>query len=125
MSNDSPSQEKSAVIEAIQAHEEFIQHIEQGSSRIRGLSVITIAVSVLLLGAYISQLLLPYLTGGNIQTVNLTDPALEGTEIVLSALTLLWLYVGLRDFLFTRRMSKVIGEIRLLERDVEKRIAGQ
>jgi hypothetical protein len=33
------------------------------------------------------------------------------------------LYVGARDFLFTRRMGRAIGDIRALERDIEKQIS--
>ena len=107
----------------IETHEEFIQHIESGSAMMRTLSAVTILVSAVLFASYVSQLLLPYFAGVTVQTVNLTDPILQGTEVALSVLVLLWLYVGIRDFLFTRRMSKAIGEIRALERDIEKRIA--
>ena len=123
MSEGSPPEEKSPVVSMIETHEEFIQHIESGSAMMRTLSAATILVSAVLFASYVSQLLLPYFTGVTVQTVNLTDPILQGTEVALSVLVLLWLYVGIRDFLFTRRMSKAIGEIRALERDIEKRIA--
>ncbi len=108
----------------IEAHEEFIQHIERGSSKIRALSVITIVVSVTLAASYLYQLLLPYLSSTKMVTVNLVDPILETTELVLVLLTLLWLYVGVRDFIFTRRMARAIKEVRVLEREIEKRITG-
>jgi len=108
----------------IETHEDFIQHIESGSSMMRALSAITIAVSLVLLLAYISQLLLPYVTGITTQSVNLVDPTLQMTEVVVSVLALLWLYVGIRDFLFTRRMGRAIREIRSLEKDIEKQITG-
>jgi len=123
VSEGSPPEEKSPVVSMIETHEEFIQHIESGSAMMRTLSAVTILVSAVLFASYVSQLLLPYLAGVTVQTVNLTDPILQGTEVALSVLVLLWLYVGIRDFLFTRRMSKAIGEIRALERDIEKRIA--
>jgi hypothetical protein len=116
--------EKSPVVSMIETHEEFIQHIESGSSMMRTLSAITIVVSFILLLAYVSQLLLPYVTGETVQPVNLLDPTLQGTEVAVSVLALLWLYVGVRDFLFTRRMGRAIREIRNLEKDIEKHVAG-
>ncbi len=122
--SDEASPEKSPVVSMIETHEDFIQHIESGSSMMRALSAITIAVSLVLLLAYISQLLLPYVTGITTQSVNLVDPTLQMTEVVVSVLALLWLYVGIRDFLFTRRMGRAIREIRSLEKDIEKQITG-
>jgi len=110
------------VVSMIETHEEFIQHIESGSSMMRTLSVITIAVSAVLSLSYISQLLLPYVTGITTQSVNLIDPTLQATEIALLILVMLWLYVGLRDFLFTSRMNKAVREIRALEKDIEKQV---
>src|SRR5271157_6528542 len=118
------SPEKSPVVSMIETHEEFIQHIEGGSSMMRTLSAITIVVSFVLLLAYISQLLLPYATGVTSQTVSLVDPTLQVTEVAVSVLALLWLYVGIRDLLFSRRMRRAIKEIRALERDIEKQMAG-
>lgn len=124
MSGETPAQEKSPVVSMIETHEEFIQHIEGGSSMMRTLSAITIVVSLVLLLAYISQLLLPYATGVTTQTVNLVDPTLQATEVAVSVLALLWLYVGIRDLLFSQRMRRAIREIRALERDMEKQVAG-
>lgn len=118
------SDKESSVVRIIEAHEDFIQHIEKGSSIIRGLSIITIAVAALLFASYSYQLILPYLTGTGTVTVSLVDPFLQSTEIVVAVLTLLWLYVGIKDYLFTRRMSKAIREARALEKEIEKRIAG-
>ncbi|HME18685.1 MAG TPA: hypothetical protein VKF15_02985 [Nitrososphaerales archaeon] len=118
------SPEKSPVVSMIETHEEFIQHIEGGSSMMRTLSAITIVVSFVLLLAYISQLLLPYATGVTSQTVSLVDPTLQVTEVAVSVLALLWLYVGIRDLLFSRRMRRAIKEIRALESDIEKQMAG-
>ena len=107
----------------IETHEEFIQHIEGGSSKMLTLSAITILVSMVLFFAYLSQLLLPYVTGVTIQPVNLVDPTLQATEVAVSVLALLWLYVGIRDLLFTTRMRRAIKDIRALEKDLEKQIA--
>jgi hypothetical protein len=118
------SEEKSPVVSMIEAHEEFIQHIESGSTMMRSLSAVTIAVSLVLFLAYVSQLLLPYVSGVTTQTVNLVDPTLQVTEVAVSILTLLWLYVGVRDFLFTRRIGSAIREIRVLESDIGRQVAG-
>ncbi len=118
------SDEKSPAAAIIEAHEEFIQHIERGSSKIRGLSLVTIVVAAALFVSYAYQLLLPYAGGVTSVTVNLVDPVLQGAELALVALTLVWLYVGVRDYLFTKRMAKAIKEARTLEKDIEKRIKG-
>ncbi len=108
----------------IEAHQEFVSHIEGGSSRMRALSLVTIAVAVLLAASYVVQLTIPYFTGETTVTVNLTDPGNVVTELVLLALALVWLYVGLRDFFFSNRMKKAIQEARTKEKAVEKQIAG-
>jgi len=90
----------------------------------RTLSIITIGVSFVLFLAYISQLLFPYVTGVTTQSVNLVDPTFQMTELAFAVLALLWFYVGIRDLLFTRRMSKAVREIRTLEKDIERQIAG-
>jgi len=117
------SDEKSPRAMVLEAHEEFIQHIERGSSKIRTLSIITIAVAALLAISYLYQLSLPYF-GIKTVAINLADPVLEAVQLVLVVLTLLWLYVGVRDYMFTSRMTKAIKEARELEREIEKRITG-
>jgi hypothetical protein len=117
-----PSDESSAVVKIFEIHEEFIERLEKGSSKIRWLSIVTILVSALLFFSYVAQLSLPYVTGETVQTVNLSDPALQGVEIVVAALAFLWLYVGIDDFLFTRRLERSIREIRALEKDFERRV---
>ncbi len=109
----------------LEAHEEFIQQIENGSSKIRALSSITIVVTLLLIASFLIQLALPYFSGTTTVAVNLADPALQAAELLLIALAAVWLYVGVRDYLFTRRMTKAIKQIRDLERELEKRITGQ
>jgi len=105
----------------IEAHEEFVQHIENGSSKIRALSLMTIAVAALLAVSYVYQLALPLITGTMIVQINLADPSLMATEIVLVVLALAWLYVGLRDYLFTQRLTKQIKEARRLEGEIMKK----
>jgi hypothetical protein len=119
------SEEKSAVIAMIEAHEEFVQHVETGSARVRTLSVVTILVAGLLLVSYAYQLALPYATGTTSVTISLTDPALQAVELVIAVLTVLWLYVGMSDFVFTGRMTKAIGEARSAEKDIERRLTAQ
>ncbi len=118
------SDEKSSTVSIIEAHEEFIQHIEKGSSRIRSLSAVTMVVSAVLLVSYLYQLVLPYVSGTSSVTVNLGDPLLQATEVLLVLLSLLWLYVGASDYLFTRKMTKEIKEARALEKELERRITG-
>jgi hypothetical protein len=117
------SNDKSAAITILEAHEEFVQHIESGSSKIRLLSAVTIGVSSVLSVSYVYQLVFPYLTGESSVVVNLVDPVLQTTEVVVAALASLWLYVGVRDYLFTKRMDKAIREARTLEKEIQKRVS--
>lgn len=117
------SDDRDPGVMAIEIHEEFIQHIERGGTIIKVLSLVTIVVALLLVGSYIYELLLPYVTDITSVTVNLVDPTLQATELGVLILALIWLYVGLRDFLFTRKMDKAIREIRALEKAFEKRIS--
>ena len=118
------SEEDSRKQSILEAHEEFIQHIEKGSSKIRTLSVTTLVVAVLLAASYLYQIVLPYTTDTTTVTVNLLDPTLQLTEVVVLAIALAWLYVALRDYLFTTKLTRAIKEIRRQEREIEKRITG-
>jgi len=116
------SEDKNPNVSTIELHEEFIQHIENGGGLIRTLSAVTVVVAALLAISYLSQLvLLPYVYGVKSQTVNLVDPALQATELLLTVLTLVWLYVGLRDYFFARRLAKQVKEIRAMEAEVAKK----
>ncbi|QQG48654.1 MAG: hypothetical protein HY247_07950 [archaeon] len=108
----------------LEAHQELVAHIESGANRMRTLSALTIAVSILLALAYSSQLLAP-IEGTTAVLVDLTNPVLRVTEVFVLVLALLWLYVGLRDYRFSSRMRKEIGGARAKERDIEERVAGQ
>jgi len=119
------TEERSPGSQIIELNEELLQHIEVGSSKIMKLSIITIGVSSLLAIGFFSQLIVaPLLLGMTTVTVNLLDPLLAAFEAVLLALTVLWLYVALRDYRFTSRLSKSIKEIRAKEAEFEKRITG-
>jgi len=116
-----PDKAESAVI-IDESHEEFAQHIETGSGRIRLLSVLTLIVSVLLLASYFSQLLLPFVTGQTTVTVNLVDPTLLVFEGLIIVLTFAWLYVGAVNYLFSTPIRKQVKEARAKEHEIEKRI---
>jgi hypothetical protein len=118
------SDDRSPQVMVLEAHEEFIQQIESGSSKIRALSLIVMVVTVLLIASFLFQLALPYYSGTTTVAVNLLDPALQAAELSLVALAAVWFYVGIRDYFFTRRMTKAIREIRELERELEKKITG-
>jgi len=108
-----------------EAHEDFAQHIEAGSRRIRLLSILTLVVSVLLLASYASQLILPFATGQTTVTVNLLDPSLLVFEGLLVLLTLAWLYVGAINYLFSTRMSRQVKEAREREADIERKLSAK
>jgi hypothetical protein len=107
-----------------EAHEDFAQHIETGSGRIRLLSILTLIVSVLLLASYFSQLLLPFATGQTTVTVNLVDPSLLVFEGLIIVLTFAWLYVGAVNYLFSTRLGRQVRDARTREREIEKRMTG-
>jgi hypothetical protein len=118
------SEEDSERQSMLEAHEEFIQHIETGSSKIRTLSVTTLVVAVLLVASYLYQLVLPYITNATTVTVDLLDPTLQVTEVVVLVIALAWFYVALRDYFFTTKLIHSIKEIRRQESEIEKRITG-
>lgn len=108
----------------IEAHEELIQHIENGQIRIRTLSIITIVVALLLAASYFSQILVPFTGGQQYQIVNLLDPSLIAIEVVFLILSAAWLYVGVLNYLFASRLGKQVKEIREAERELERKIIG-
>lgn len=116
--------EKSPNAMVVEAHEEFVQHIENGQGRIRALSILTMAVGVLLLASYFSQILYPFVTGQTTVQVNLLDPTLIVFEIVLIVLTFAWLYVGVINYLFSSRLGRMIRNARAAEKELGKRITG-
>jgi len=109
-------------IEIMELHEEFVQNVEKGSVRIRTLSILTIAVSLLLLASYFSQLVDPFVTGTRLVVVDLLDPLLLTLEVLLIAITFIWLYVGVVNYLFSKRMSSAIRAARAKEKELEGRI---
>ena len=111
-----------AKVAILDAHEEFVQHIESGQGRIRVLSITTIAVAFLLLASYFDQLLTPFATGTKTVTVNLLDPTLLALEVVLILVTFAWLYVGVVNYLFSSRLGRQIKEARAREKEIEGRV---
>jgi len=111
-----------ARVAILDAHEEFVQHIESGQARIRVLSIITIMVAFLLLASYFDQVLTPFTTGTKVVTVNLLDPTLLALEVVLILVTFAWLYVGVANYLFASRLGRQIKEARAEEREIESKL---
>jgi len=111
-----------AKVAVLEAHEEFVQHIESGQMRIRILSIITIAVAFILLASYFGQVLTPFITGTKVVTVNLLNPTLLALEVILILVTFAWLYVGVVNYLFASRLGKQIKEARAKEKEIEGRL---
>jgi uncharacterized membrane protein (DUF485 family) len=111
-----------AKVAVLDAHEEFVQHIESGQARIRALSVITVVVAFILLASYFDQVLTPFTTATKVVTVNLLDPTLLALEVVLIAVTFAWLYVGVVNYLFASRLGRQIKQARSKEREIEGRL---
>ena len=113
--------DKSSVVEA---HQELVYHIERGMARIRALSLLTMAVAAVLAVSYAFQLALP-LEGVSTVTVDLASPANEAAELAVLFLSLVWLYVGISNALFVRRVGPRIAEARSREAELEKRALGE
>ena len=107
----------------VEIHEDFLQHVEDGSRKMRWLSAVSAIVAAILAASYLLQLALP-LTGTTSVTVSLTDPTLIATEVAVLALTLAWLYVGASNYRFTTGLAGRIKAARAVEAEMEKKIAG-
>ena len=105
----------------VEAHQELVSHIERGMARIRALSLLTITVAAVLAVSYAFELALP-LAGVSTVTVNLASPANEAAEVAVLFLSLVWLYVGVSNALFVRRVGSRIVEARNREAELEKRV---
>lgn len=114
-----------ARVAAIEAHEEFLQHVEDGRARTRLLSVITVIVAFILAVSYVYQLLLPYATGTTTVTVDLTNPSLVASEVLVLLLTGAWLYVGVVNYLFSTRLGRAIKKARVFEDELDRRMSGE
>jgi len=116
------SNEKEAGPGIIDAYQELVRKVEQGTGRMRALAILTIVVAAFLAISYLAQLALP-LTGTKTQTVDLTDPTLVATEVVVLGLALVWLYVGLSDLRFSSRIMREIESARAREKEIERKIS--
>jgi hypothetical protein len=112
-----------ARVAAIEAHEDFLQHIEDGRSKIRLLSVITVVVAFFLAVSYAYQLLLPLTTGTKVVEVNLADPSLIASEVLFLLLAGAWLYVGIVNYLYQTRLGRSIQKARAMENEIERRMS--
>jgi hypothetical protein len=119
------SDEKSPSVMAIEAHEELIQRIESGQTRIRALSIVTVVVAFLLAASYFSQIVLAFVGGQSVQTVDLLNPGLIALEVALLVLSAAWLYVGVVNYLFASRLGRQVTEIRAAERELEGRMGSK
>jgi len=111
-----------ARVRAIEAHEEFLQHIEAGRKGTRTISLITVIVAFLLCASYAVQLVLPLATGTKTVTINLTDPSLVASEIIVLILTAAWLYIGVMNYLFATRLGRDIEKAREFEAEIDRRM---
>jgi hypothetical protein len=107
----------------IEAHEEFVQHVERGTSKVKVLAAATIVVATLLLASYLYQLAYPLISGTRYVQVDLLDPSLIVLQLLLIALVVSWLYVGVTNYVYARRLSKAVKAARAEERELEKEIA--
>ncbi|MDG7009036.1 MAG: hypothetical protein JRN06_12560 [Nitrososphaerota archaeon] len=107
----------------VEIHEDFLQHVEDGSRKMSWLSAVSSIVAAVLAVSYLSQLALP-LTGTTSVTVSLTDPTLIATEVAVLVLALAWLYVGVSNYRFTASLARKIKAARAAEAEMERKIAG-
>jgi hypothetical protein len=115
-------EERSPAVMAIEAHEELVQRVEAADAKIRTLSIITMVVAFFLAASYFSQILTPFVSRTRYVQVDLLDPTLIIFQILLLALTSVWVYIGVTNYLFAVRSRRQIREIRALEKEMEKRI---
>ena len=111
-----------ARVAAIEAHEEFLQHVEAGRARIRTLALVTVVVAFILCASYAYQIALPFATGTKTVTVNLADPSLIASEVVVLALTAAWLWLGVANYLFVTRLGRAIQKARTFEAELDRRM---
>jgi len=116
------SEDKDPSVSIIELQEEFVQHVERGGRKITLLALIAvISGAYFALNYFLQLVVLPYGLGIKSQTVNLVDPALVAVGTVSLVISLLWLYAGLRDLMFGRRLEKRIRELRKLQAQVAQK----
>lgn len=107
----------------IDAHAEMVARLEEGSGKMRLLSAATILIAVVLSLAYGYQLIQPAL-GVTEVTVDLTSPVNRAVESGLLFLAVVWLYVGVRDYMFSAKLARRVASLRKEEVRIEKKIVG-
>jgi hypothetical protein len=116
------SEDNDPSVSIIELQEEFVQHMERGGRKIMVLALIAVVSGAYFALNYFLQLVvLPYGLGITSQTVDLVDPALVAVGTVSLVISLLWLYAGLRDLMFGRRLGKRIKELRELQAQVSRK----
>jgi len=116
------SEDKDPSVSIIELQEEFVQHIERGGRKITLLALIAaVSGAYFALNYFLQLVVLPYGLGITSQTVNLVDPVLVAVGTVSLVISLLWLYAGLRDLMFGRRLEKRIKELRELQAQVAQK----
>ena len=116
------SEDKDPNVSIIELQEEFVQHIERGGRKITLLALIAaVSGAYFALNYFLQLVVLPYGLGITSQTVNLVDPVLVAVGTVSLVISLLWLYAGLRDLMFGRRLEKRIKELRELQAQVAQK----
>jgi hypothetical protein len=85
----------------------------------------SMGVALLLRVSFLYQEVLPFTLGTTLVTVNLRDRPLSQSRSSSFFFPFAWLYVGLANYLFARRLSKKIKHARIKERDIEKMITGE
>jgi hypothetical protein len=115
--------EASAAHAAVEAHDDFIEHIELGNRRVRILAVFGGTAAFLLLVGLLSQVILPYASGTGTVTVNLVDPGLVALELVLAAMAAAWFIWNITEYRFTSRMNREIRRARELEKKMGEKLA--
>jgi hypothetical protein len=106
----------------VEAHEEFIQHIEAGQRRIRMLSIITLVVAIFLGASYAAQIVYPFVSGETVVSVDLVDPTLLALEVGALLLTFAWIFIGATDYLFATRLGRMIRQARAAEKELERQL---
>jgi len=120
--NRNMSEDNDPSVSIIELQEEFIQHIERGGRKIRLLALIAIiAGAYFALNYFIQLVVLPYGLGITSETVNLVDPSLVAIGAISLVISLMWLYAGLRDLAFERRIARRIKEVRELQAQVAQK----
>jgi|SRR5208283_4095971 len=124
MSKEESDAGPSLAVLSIDAHEDFIQHIEKAQRMARALSITTLVVASILAASYFSQIVEPLATGQRYVQVDLLDPSLLVLEVIILGLACAWIYVGAVNYLFYTRLGRSIKEIRAKEAEMLKKIVG-